>query len=246
MMENGVEIYARITSSLHLRRLFFLLRCIAFRPSNNVSRRMHLHCKRRMYLTALFIVVVDAATCLAPITTQTSWKAIGMSTISEFRLQRMTLSASAPSFDGRFEKWRFLQDLLDGEIEDSVLGELLLNVLGDFLGNQPVKTGDDVVSGSPELTPDLVSKLHASIKVLKQDSEAAMTDFAEAGAISKLDDLLPDPTEDEDAHKSVWDTILEIHGQDMVRAKETNPTLEWRKLCLVARLLIHFDFLSKT
>jgi len=199
-----------------------------------------------MYSTALFIVVVDAATCLTPIASQTNWNIIGMSTISEFRLQRMTLNASVPSFENRFEKWRFLQDLLDGEIEDRVLGKLLLNVLDDFVDNQPAKTRDDVVSGSPELTPDLISKLHASIEVLRQDSEAAMTDVAEAGAISKLEDLLPDPTEDEDAHKSVWDTILEIHGQDMVRAKETNPTLEWRKLCLVARLLIHFDFLSKT
>ena len=153
--------------------------------------------------------------------------------------------ATVPSFVSRFEKWRFLQDLLDGDIDDGTLGKLLLSVLDDFLNNQPTKTSDDMVSGSPELTPDLISKLHASIEALRQDSEAAMTDFSEAGAISMLDELLPDPTEDEDAHKSVWDTIMEIHGQDMVRAHETNPTIEWRKLCLAARLLIHFDFLSK-
>jgi hypothetical protein len=194
---------------------------------------------------AIFLISVsDTATGLAPMSSNRL--SPSMPTFADFKFRRTILHAHVPSFDNRFKKWRFLQDLLDGDVDDNVVGELLLHVLDDYLNNQPGTTNDDTTTGSPELTPDLISKLHASIDALREDAGAALNDYSEAGAVSKLDELLPDPIEDEDAYKSAWDTVMEIHGQDMVRANETNPTLEWRKLCLVARLLIHFDFLSKT
>jgi hypothetical protein len=61
--------------------------------------------------------------------------------------------------------------------------------------------------------------------------------------VELLEGLLPDPREDEDAHKSVWDTVIEIHGREMVQYNETNPSPEWKISSLVARLLINFDFI---
>lgn len=208
-------------------------------------RKMSVQKLRQRYcLAALVILFADVATSLLPVSRRKSTSSLHRKS-ADFILQRTKLHAKVPSFDSRFEKWRFLQDLLDGDVEDEVLGELLIHTLNGFLNNRPPQNGDDTTLGSPELTPDLVSKLQASVEALSDDLEVAMTDFSEAGALSKLKELLPDPIEDEDANKSVWDTVMEIHGQDMVRANEGNPTAEWRKLCLIARLLIHFDFLSK-
>lgn len=74
--------------------------------------------------------------------------------------------------------------------------------------------------------------------------------------------LLPDPIDDEDAHKGTWDIIIDLYGRESTRVSEdrllrerekeggqlirqTRRNLRWWTLCSVARVLIHFDFLTK-
>jgi Cft2 family RNA processing exonuclease len=72
-----------------------------------------------------------------------------------------------------------------------------------------------------------------------EDEESAMT------MLQLLEGLLPNAEEDADAFKSLWDTVMEIHGREAVKYHETkNPTLDWKLACVVARLLLHFDFLT--
>jgi hypothetical protein len=60
----------------------------------------------------------------------------------------------------------------------------------------------------------------------------------------QLDALLPHPDDDEDAFKGLWDTVIEIHGREAVKIDEARGSLTWKSCCTLARLLIHFDFLS--
>jgi hypothetical protein len=56
---------------------------------------------------------------------------------------------------------------------------------------------------------------------------------------------LPTPDDDEDAVKSLWDTVMELYGREAVKYQETkSSTLEWKITNTVSRLLIHFDFLT--
>ena len=96
--------------------------------------------------------------------------------------------------------------------------------------------GDE--TGSPEMTEEYQAKIN---KVLDISNGAVSTD--DELILELLEDILPDPQEDEDASKSLWDTLIELHGRDMVKFNETNRTKEWRVRCLVARLILHFDFI---
>lgn len=80
-----------------------------------------------------------------------------------------------------------------------------------------------------------------------------------------IEQLLPDPVEDEDAYKGAWDLVIDMYGRESVRVREEAlqrekenlipgddvsskccaENLQWRTLCAVGRVLIHFDFLTK-
>lgn len=151
-----------------------------------------------------------------------------------------------PTFADRFGKWKFLQDLLDGDIEGDVIHRVLYSVLSNYLNDPPAAASQDAAIGSPQLTPQLVTQLEKVLQTSTDGSIVVFVEDADDKVVQLLENLLPDPLEDEDAYKSAWDTVIEIHGRDMVKANEMNPTTEWRKLCLVARLLIHYDFLSRS
>lgn len=155
------------------------------------------------------------------------------------------LHATVPTFADRFGKWKFLRDLLDGDIEGDVINRLLYSVLSNYLKNPPAAASQDA-QGSPQLTPQLVARLEEVLETARDHSFTLFAKEADDKLVEKFENLLPDPLDDEDAHKSTWDTVLEIHGRDMVKANEMNATTEWRKLCLTARLLIHYDFLSRS
>lgn len=87
--------------------------------------------------------------------------------------------------------------------------------------------------------------------------------------LEKIEQLLPDPVEDEEAFKSAWDVVIDLYGRESVRVREEAlqrekeggmvdadgnngssleccpENLQWRTLCAVGRVLIHFDFLTK-
>ena len=60
-----------------------------------------------------------------------------------------------------------------------------------------------------------------------------------------LENLQPDPYEDEDAFKSSWDLVRELYGQEATKNAEKNGDLEWNIRCSIVRLLIHYNFLTQ-
>ena len=78
--------------------------------------------------------------------------------------------------------------------------------------------------------------------------------------LSHIEQLLPDPIEDEEAYKSSWDVVIDLYGRESVRVNEEGlqrekegasgdrlsaENLQWRTLCALGRVLIHYDFLTK-
>lgn len=89
--------------------------------------------------------------------------------------------------------------------------------------------------------------------------------------LEQMEQLLPDPDEDEEAFKSAWDVVIDLYGRESVRVREealqrekerrtvevvagfedgssgaaVAENLQWRTLCAAGRLLIHYDFLTK-
>lgn len=134
----------------------------------------------------------------------------------------------------RFDRWRFLQNLLELEVENDTINEILYQLLGNALERKKSGTNDEEAL---EITLDLEEKM-------EQVLSAASDDLTALDSIDLLNQISPDPQEDEDAHKSSWDTVMEITGRENVKLNESNPTPEWTLYCLKARLLIHFDFLT--
>jgi hypothetical protein len=96
----------------------------------------------------------------------------------------------------------------------------------------------------------------------ESDYEAVVeVDGIALSMLERMERLLPDPVEDEEAHKSAWDVVMDLHGRESVRVSEESlrrerergggglriraRSLQWRTLCSVGRVLIHFDFLTK-
>ena len=90
--------------------------------------------------------------------------------------------------------------------------------------------------------------------------EEVQLDQAAVSILTQIEQLLPDPMEDEESYKSAWDVVIDLYGRESVRVKEERlqrekesggrgtrclENLEWRTLCAVGRVLIHYDFLTK-
>lgn len=148
-------------------------------------------------------------------------------------------------FDDRFTRWRYLQKLLEGDEQDAEANELLYLVLQGYYDKPSPPPGEEL--GSPEMTADLTSKMEAALEMATDgtfDFLGSSTEVDE-DLYEALEALLPDPRAEEDAYKSVWDTVMEMHGRESVKMNEQNPTAEWKMQCLIARLLVHFDFLTE-
>jgi hypothetical protein len=135
----------------------------------------------------------------------------------------------------RFDRWRFLQRLLDLEVDDGIANELVLKVLDNSL-NRP--KSDDPLDGMAEITPPLREKI-ANVVMDSDDPLKALT------SVETLDGLLPDMDEDEDAVKSLWDIVNEIHGREVMKMDEAEGTPEWKLAFIQARVLLHYDFLTE-
>lgn len=90
--------------------------------------------------------------------------------------------------------------------------------------------------------------------------EQRQIDKVAESILSQIEQLLPDPIEDEEAYKSSWDVVIDLYGRESVRVNEEGlqreiegatgdglsaENLQWRTLCAVGRVLIHYDFLTK-
>ncbi|VEU41062.1 unnamed protein product [Pseudo-nitzschia multistriata] len=168
-------------------------------------------------------------------------------------------------FDGsedRFDRWRFLQEFLEGDHPSSdVVNIVLYRVLDGALKYPRPSGGGDTFGSEGEI------EMKAEVK---QRLEKILTEYATNGRVNavatmgnheegleeeekkaleileQLEGLLPDPVENEDDNKSLWDTVIELHGRQSVKINESqNPvSMDWKTASTVSRVLLHFDFLT--
>ena len=173
----------------------------------------------------------------------------------------MTTAASAVELchrlelHDRFDRWRFLQHMLDEEVSAHDTQLVLLTTLlrqppsQDELKEERIESVVQTLS-TPTALADLL--LLARPTTAHQEVETTKTTITNNNPngterlvlLHQLEQLLPDPMEDEDAFKSLWDLVIEIHGRESVKINERNGSIQWKARCLIARVLLHFDFLT--
>jgi hypothetical protein len=154
---------------------------------------------------------------------------------------------AALSLTTRFDRWKFLQQTLEGETFPLDVNRVLYFTLKPWHTNR--------VQYELSSSPQLSSRQYESLKMLMDihdDTgmiEALVLDhgFYQSEQVSTtlklLETLHPDPQEDEDAFKSCWDLVVELYGKEATKVAERNGDIDWKVRCSVVRLLIHFDFL---
>jgi hypothetical protein len=154
----------------------------------------------------------------------------------------------------RFDRWRWLQNLLDADVsaEETVL--VLLAALDGFLEQRESSSATEshhIVTPEVRETiakifqPSSARALQALLEFTSTSSTSVDNDKSSPNdsILIELEKLLPDPDEDEDAFKSLWDTIMELHGRESTKLNEQKQTIEWKVRCTIARVLLHYDFL---
>lgn len=152
--------------------------------------------------------------------------------------------ASLKDFDRQFERWQYLQQVLDGETAIERDYEILLDVLSRYQASHEsiYEMSEAERYVSPELTPQRQEALTRVFELSRRGSRTLSDDSNEVDRV--LEQLLPDPVEDEYAATSNWETIEALHGTDIVKVNEKQGLPTWKQRCLLARLLIHHDFLT--
>ena len=147
----------------------------------------------------------------------------------------------------RFDRWRYLQKLLDEETSADDTNQILFLVLDGFLKYPRPKWRDSDETGSPELTPERRALIENILENAKDGKVLAITEADDTidneKVLKQLEKILPDPEDDEDGHKGTWDSIIELHGREAVKINEQEARAEWRSRCLLARVIIYYDFL---
>lgn len=170
-------------------------------------------------------------------------------TAAFFRPSRIVVYSSLNDEYGikdRFDRWKLLQNLLEAEADGQTINSILYHVLDGTLKYPRPKYANSDETGSPEITAELRFKIEAVLSSSSSQSVKALSSectVEDEQVVSLLEGLLPDPEEEEDAFKGLWDTVIELHGREGVKINEGNPTEEWKVCCLVARVLLHYDFL---
>jgi len=167
-----------------------------------------------------------------------------------------TQSISIP-FDGsedRFDRWRFLQNFLDGDHPSSdVVNIILYRVLDGVLkyegpSENVVELTSEVKQNIEEILTSFSvdGRVKAVLTMSNNDDDYDEAEKSTLKILEKLETILPDPVENEDDYKSLWDTIIELHGRETVKFNESqNPvSLDWRIANTVTRVLLHYDFLT--
>lgn len=155
--------------------------------------------------------------------------------------------------DQQFNRWRLLQQLLEAEVEGGDVNEVLYRVLKSFLDiPRPKRIVDSEGIARSNTSPIIGAEIRAIIQSLvdSESSHKTISIFTSDCSVQSMEiladveKLLPDPIEDEDAHKTCWDLVMEMYGKEAVKAEEVERSTDWRARCSVARVLIHFDFLD--
>ena len=147
--------------------------------------------------------------------------------------------------DESFSRWRFLQRLLEEDASNHDVNQVLYEVLEGFLERPRRKDEEPNETISPILN-DFNTEI---VQGMLNTADKTVPVFGHGKVINEqmleqIERLLPDPTENEDAHKGAWDTMCEIHGRGSVQTNEEKATMSWRAVSSIARVLIYFDFLT--
>lgn len=141
--------------------------------------------------------------------------------------------------EDRFSRWRFLQQILDEESEEHQTNLILGQVLRNYLDSSVTDH-----TAAPEHTEERVSAVQAVLKKALPDGSIPVLPNCDLTLFDLLESTLPNPNEDEEAYKSNWDTVMEIHGRESVKLNEQEGNASWKTSCLVARVLLFYDFLT--
>lgn len=174
---------------------------------------------------------------------------------------RSEVKNTAIPFDGsedRFDRWRFFQDFLEGDYPSpDVVNIILYRVLKGALKLPQTSDGSD--SEAVEISAEVREKIEEILSDYSTEGrvEAVVTitntdiDYEEAhekvsDILQQLEMVLPDPIEAEQDYKSLWDTVIEIHGREAVKYNESQKpvSLDWKIASTVTRVLLHYDFLT--
>mmetsp|Transcript_20595 Transcript_20595/g.31191 ORF Transcript_20595/g.31191 Transcript_20595/m.31191 type:complete len:218 (+) Transcript_20595:87-740(+) len=147
-----------------------------------------------------------------------------------------------------FRRWKYMQNLLDEELPAQDVNELLYTLLENYLQGDD----DDADLATPERRDELLEVLTEVLDFQQEVEDRKILPVlkdpdcqpGDAALLDKLKELLPDPVENEDAHKGAWDTVKEIHGQTAVKYNESEGRAEWNAVCLVARIMTYFNYLT--
>lgn len=163
-------------------------------------------------------------------------------TISLFQSAKSSESLSDRlKLGDRFDRWRFLQDLLDDFIEEDDIHQVLFSVLEGYPIDKLHKDMDD--GSLPTATPEQKEIVSSLLEEWK--SSNAIPALTNADALCQIEQLIPDPQEDEDGFKATWDTVCELHGREMVKVNEQEGTARWKAVSIVSRVLLHYEFLTE-
>jgi hypothetical protein len=144
-----------------------------------------------------------------------------------------------------------MQNFLDAEVKACDANEVLYLVLHSFLECPPSSApSDSNESASPIASPEVRIIIEELLEKYAGNQQIAAFCDPECrpgddDVLNRLEKLLPDPRENEDAFKGSWDTVIMLHGREAVKINEQKATREWKALCVVARVLIYFDFLTR-
>jgi hypothetical protein len=156
-------------------------------------------------------------------------------------------------FQDQFNRWRFLQELLEGDASPDLANQLVYEVLDGALKYPRYDAGAEIIVLPPDerdriqsLVENFTRNGRIPVMTSRIDTDDNSEDKESAVAILRqLENLLPTAEQDEEAVKSSWDTVIEIHGRETVKYNESkNPTVAWKFACVVVRVLLHFDFLT--
>ena len=164
----------------------------------------------------------------------------------------------------QFNRWRLLQQLLEAEADATDVNEVLYRVMNSFLEvprPRKIKDAKGITRSntSPLINDDKKKMIQSLLNFADVDAECendsgiplfvpVFADGCIAGSgshvLEAVEKLLPDPNEEEDAHKTCWDIVMEMYGKEAVKNEEMERSEEWRARCAVARVLLHYDFLE--
>lgn len=145
-------------------------------------------------------------------------------------------------------------------LDDNMRGSIT-KMICDILSIKEIAEEDESRFLHHFVQPPIDYEMQVVMGTLMDKSDDASTistsdNYPEAlSLVEQIEKLLPDPVEDEDAHKSAWDLVIELYGREGVRVREENiqrfgvdgskENMSWKTLCCIGRVLIHYDFLNK-